>query len=395
MNEEQPRGFLSLCLGEPFRAFFPLGLLIGISGVSLWPLYFTGIHKFYPGVMHGRMMIEGFMMAFVMGFLGTAFPRLTGAAPLSKTEFWILISLLLAVTGVHIGMKPLLGDCLFLALLVAFCAVLGRRVLQRSELPPPSFILVGAGFASAISGTSLLIASQWSPLAMKVAFLGNSLLYQAFILCLLLGVGGFLLPRFLGLHTPADEAQEETPEVWRRRAFLAGITAGLILITFSVEAWSGNLRHWGMLRALIATAYLMSQVPLYSGKIPSATVAQSLRLGFVLLIVGLFLPAIWPGQRVGALHLVFVGGYTIITVCVATRVILGHSGQGALVQHRIPFLTGTVVLLLLGGTLRVWGDFVPAWRPSMLNLASYAWMLAAALWGWRVLPRVRIPDSES
>src|SRR5213078_4726011 len=39
---------------EPFRIFFPEGVLAGILGVSLWPLYFTGITKFYPGQAHAR-----------------------------------------------------------------------------------------------------------------------------------------------------------------------------------------------------------------------------------------------------------------------------------------------------------------------------------------------------
>jgi uncharacterized protein involved in response to NO len=129
--------------------------------------------------------------------------------------------------------------------------------------------------------------------------------------------------------------------------------------------------------------------------VPRFTLAQSLRLGFLFLVVGLFLPAVWPAQRVAALHMVFVGGYTVITLSVATRVVLGHSGQGGRVQQPIPFLLGTVVLLVIGGILRVWGDFLPEARPAMLNTASYLWMLAAAIWGIRLLPAVRTPDSES
>ena len=74
----KPR-FFDLCLAEPFRIFFPLATLFGLSGVSLWPLFFLGLHKFYPGPMHARLMIEGFLGGFVIGFLGTAGPRLLSA----------------------------------------------------------------------------------------------------------------------------------------------------------------------------------------------------------------------------------------------------------------------------------------------------------------------------
>ena len=81
MNDRRPH-FFALCPAEPFRIFFPLATLRGISGVSLWPLFFAGLHKFYPGVMHSRLMIEGFLAGFVFGFLGTAMPRLLSAPSL-------------------------------------------------------------------------------------------------------------------------------------------------------------------------------------------------------------------------------------------------------------------------------------------------------------------------
>jgi hypothetical protein len=39
------------------------------------------------------------------------------------------------------------------------------------------------------------------------------------------------------------------------------------------------------------------------------------------------------------------------------------------------------------------GDFLPS-RPHWLNGASYLWMLAAGVWAFAVLPKVRIPDSS-
>src|SRR5213596_396275 len=109
MNEASPRpSFFALCCGEPFRIFFPLGVLVGISGVSLWPLFFGGMHhSFYPGVMHARLMIEGFMGAFIFGFLGTAFPRLTGTPHLSRKELWTVLALYCVTVGTHIAERPL------------------------------------------------------------------------------------------------------------------------------------------------------------------------------------------------------------------------------------------------------------------------------------------------
>src|SRR3569623_1349319 len=100
VSDSKPR-FFTLCLAEPFRIFFPLATLLGLSGVSLWPRYFAGLHKFYPGAMHARMMIECFLAGFVIGFLGTALPRLLSAPPLRRGELRLLLALFLLTAGLH------------------------------------------------------------------------------------------------------------------------------------------------------------------------------------------------------------------------------------------------------------------------------------------------------
>ena len=151
MSEPSVRpSYYALCCAEPYRIFFPLGTLAGISGVSLWPLFFGGLHhSFYPGVMHARLMIEGFMGAFVFGFLGTAAPRLTGTPHLCRGELRALLALYVAMVATHIAEQPVAGDVLFLVLLAAFAVMLAWRFARRTELPPPGFVLVGFGFMNA------------------------------------------------------------------------------------------------------------------------------------------------------------------------------------------------------------------------------------------------------
>src|SRR5438552_18474291 len=67
---------------EPFRVLFPEAVLAGILGVSLWPLYFSGLTKFYPGEAHARIMAYGLFAGFIFGFLGTAMPRMLSAPAL-------------------------------------------------------------------------------------------------------------------------------------------------------------------------------------------------------------------------------------------------------------------------------------------------------------------------
>jgi uncharacterized protein involved in response to NO len=148
------------------------------------------------------------------------------------------------------------------------------------------------------------------------------------------------------------------------------------------------------LRFLTAAAFIASEIPLHRSSNAGTTISLALRAGLILLLVGLLFPMVWPMQRVAGLHLVFIGGFTLITLTVATRVVLGHSGKGDLAMQPLPVLGAAAGLLVIAAVLRVVGDFQWAMRGHLLNAASYAWMLAAAVWSWRVLPNVRIPDAE-
>jgi uncharacterized protein involved in response to NO len=75
---------------EPYRLFFFSGAVWSIIGVALWPLFYAQHLGFYPSFVHARIMIEAFGAAFVVGFLGTAGPRMATAPKLTPLElFWL------------------------------------------------------------------------------------------------------------------------------------------------------------------------------------------------------------------------------------------------------------------------------------------------------------------
>jgi uncharacterized protein involved in response to NO len=387
MIEVKPR-FFELCLAEPFRIFFPLATLLGASGVSLWPLFFLGVHQFYPGPMHARLMIEGFLAGFVIGFLGTSLPRLLSAPPLRRWELRTLIALYLLTAGLHIGEQPRAGDAAFITLMLCFGACMIARVRRRAELPSPGFVLVVFGYLCGVAGPALWLCGVQGWVSGNVALFGAMLLNQAFVLFLLLGVGAFLLPRFLRLRA---EGRTESSS-WRHGAAFSGIIGLILLAGYWLEACNPAApaaAAW--LRGLGAIVYLAAMVPFHRQSWPPHTAAIAAQLALLALVAGLVFPLFWPAQRVAGLHVVFLGGFSLITFTVATRVVLGHSGNEALFETRLPALQAAAFLLLIGAVLRAVGDFSPA-RSSLLSAASYLWLLAAGIWGFSILPKVRLPD---
>ncbi len=394
MSNSRP-AFFSLCPAEPFRIFFPLATLLGISGVSLWPLFFTGLHKFYPGLMHARLMSEGFLAGFVIGFLGTALPRLLSAPPLRRGELWTLIVLYLLSAGLHIGQQPRAGDAAFIGLMLCFGTFMVSRVRGRAELPPPGFVLVAFGFLSGLIGPALWLCGLQEWVSGSVMLFGGILLNQAFVLFPLLGIGTFLLPRFLRLRGARTVAEERTAaRGWWLRAAFSTATGLVLLASFWLEASRPGTPLAAWLRAIAAILYLAAMVPFHRQSWPLQTASLAAQLALLALAVGLIFPLFWPGQRLAGLHVVFLGGFSLITFTVATRVVLGHSGNEALFETPLPTLQIATVLLLAGAALRAFGDFSPD-RPHWLNAASYLWMLAAGIWGFSVLPKVRFADPST
>ena len=138
---------------EPFRIFFPLAVVAGLLGVSMWPLYFFEVIPFYPGMNHSRVMAFGFFGGFMMGFLWTALPRLLSAQGLRIWELIVLMVLYVSFVTAHFLGATVIGEGVVLLWLVSMIGFVLPRVLRGSDLPPPGFVLMIFGVLCAGGGT--------------------------------------------------------------------------------------------------------------------------------------------------------------------------------------------------------------------------------------------------
>jgi uncharacterized protein involved in response to NO len=377
------------CCEEPFRLFFPIGALLALLGVSLWPLYYGGALAGYPAILHARLMIEGFLAAFIIGFLGTAGPRITSARHFSRAEVLVLVTLDLLAAGLHFGGSHRAGDFVFAFCLAAFAFVIGKRFVQRTDSPPPNFALVALGLLNGIIGALLLALYENEQYAAPYR-IGASLLEQGFALLPILGVGPFLLARLLNVSDA--EASPESRVLrpgWMLRAAFA-LTIGLTIDATFVLETSGFSAPAGWLRTGAVLVYVVARMP-RGGR---SFLGNCLRAGLISIVIGFVVAALWPLYRIGALHILFISGFSFIVLTVSVRVIFGHSGNAHLFEKRLPFFIVAGVLIFLAMTSRYVADIAPAARSVHLIVAAFFWLGGMLIWMVKVLPKVAVGDLE-
>lgn len=383
---------IQLFCEEPFRVFFPVGLILGIVGVSLWPAYYAGLVIAYPATAHARLMMEGFMASFIIGFLGTAGPRITSTSHFSRRELIALLTLDLLSAGLHFGGAHRSGDILFVSCLAVFLIVIGKRFVRRNDSPPPNFALVALGLLNGIAGALLLAVFEYKLYAAPYR-IGAALLEQGFVLLPILGVAPFLLPRLLDVPRPdpagAGSESRTLPPGWlSRAAFAAGI--GVIVdFTLVAEAFSGSaIARWVRLSAVMA--YLIARMP----RRGRSFLGDCLRVGIAAVVAGMGVEALWPQYRIGALHIVFISGFSFIVLTVAIRVVFGHSGNAHLFRRRLAFFVIVAALFFFATLSRYVAELAPKARTIHLVAAAICWLVAALIWMVKVIPKVVVPDPE-
>ncbi len=396
MSQRTPSSVLALTgAGEPFRLLFPLGTALGIAGVSLWPLFAAGWLEVYPAVAHTRIMIQGFLGAFVVGFLGTALPRLLEVPRIGLGATLGFGACLVVLSGMHAVGLTVAGDALFLTVLTVFFVVLAERARQRKDTPPPGFVLVAMGMACAWAGTALLVVDGWgAALPASVYALARLFAWQGFLLLPVMGIGAFLLPRFFGLPNrhAFPELLMPTPEWKQRAAFAAGCGAA-VLAGFVLEAF-GWTRTGSGLRAVFVLVYFAREVPVHRARGVSGGLAVGLRLALVSVPLGYAVTAAFPAWQLAWVHIIFITGFSLLTFTVASRVLLGHSGQ----SHR--FRDGHPAVLVLSGcfiaalVVRLAADFHADQRFLLYAVSGVVWVTGAVVWAAASLPAIRYADDE-
>ena len=374
--------------------FFPLGIAASIFGVLLWPAYFAGWLNDWPLEAHARWMVTGFGGCFVVGFLGTAGPRLLGSHPWCRFELlWhlgVALAMMLALALPAVGMADLLAGFWLTGVLLSLGA---RFFIGRRDVPPPGMPLALLGILGAALSSFVLSADGILTLSPALREFCRLMLFQGFLWLPILGVAPYLLPRFFGVPSPHSFDESKTIPAGWWRPFLISVAAGIALIASFVIEIAWGERPGMVLRAVTVVAYLAFAVPGWFGLSKVNGLGLALRCILPTAAIGWMLSAIFPPLRIGNLHLMFIGATGLLMLCAATRVILGHNERHDRLATPMKWMHGVWFMGLLTAATRVAADFVPTIRVSHFIYAAFMWLIMIAFWAWKLRRETRLPEA--
>jgi uncharacterized protein involved in response to NO len=369
---------------DPYRVLFPLGIAFAIVGSAPWVFYAAGSPG-YPGPLHRALMIQGFETSFVLGFLLTSIPAFTHGA---RCRPWELAGAALGplVFGVAaFAGHEALAQGAFVATMLWLVLAAWRRVVGAKLAPPEEFLFVGVGLALGLAGGVLQWGAALGLWQEPSPRLGVHLVSLGMVLALVLGLGTMLVPVFAGMRDPLAlpgiAAPHERPN--RRRLYIA--LATVLVLSFAADALSWPA-FGAVARLLVAATLGLLGWKLWRFPGRRALGAWGMWAAGWLVLIGLALAAISPFHAVAFHHLVFIGGYGLLTLSIGTRVVTGHGRFPVTDENRMlsPLVAGLLGLAL---ATRVAAEFAPK-APHWLGASAALWILAWLAWSAGALPRI-------
>lgn len=372
-----PASATSRWRSEPFRLFFPLGVFFAWIGVGHWLLYTTGVTTTYSCRFHGLVQMQAFMMAFAIGFLLTALPRRTQSPVVGRMEMGAFAAALILTTGAAIINWWILAEiayALLFGLLIQFAL---RRFLagEAGRRPPAAFVVLPIAALQGIAGAALIAAADANAVLPSTGYLGVLLVEQGVFLCLAIGVGSLVLPLMGGAPPPPDLGSAPG-ETWKALAYAA---AGIAIFLSLLLEQLGFDRSGPLLRAIVVAIGL--GIGGGAWRLPGKPGAHRklVWLAVWLMPMGLIASAIWPDYRVPAMHILYMGGFSLLVFGVGSHVAMSHMNmeQLALGRPRAVVILGAAFLIALSARLAA--DASNTYYVH-LGWAAAVWIVGSAVW---------------
>ncbi len=339
----------------------------------------------------------------------TAIPRFTATSPAKAGE---VAGFLFLLTGIVLFLSLeqwAIAEVLFVLWLICLMIFVVRRIIQRVKSspgvnqPPFEMIWLPLGAATGIIATILLILGQLDIFPRWALTIGKPMMEQGFLLCVVFGIGSFLIPRLMGTYgsLPVKKHSEEfcdRPQHEHLRVH-ASLTFNLFLFILFLASFVFEGQKWYFLayglRALVTTV-IFSRTRVIPG--PPKTGDFYIRLIWIsswMITIGLWGAALWNDYRIVWLHVAFIGGFSLMTFAVASMVIMSHAGEG----HRLQKPLWIFWMIGLGLAAVVFQRAAVVIFPDryfqLLGVAAVIWMAVGLSWLIFILPYIfKIPKED-
>lgn len=363
----------------PYQLFFPLGLLSGLLAVLVWLLQPLALLSSPALFIHSKLIAGGFLWSFIVGFLMTAVPRMTRGRHAAVAEK--VVALLLVVSMIY--QSFLLDGSWFyrthILLILFLLLFVARRLFERTKPLPVFFSHVGLALLSCLLGCYYMIQGN--------SYMGIHLYHVGTVLLLVLGIG----TRFFSFLS-ALPSSFETPH--RGAHFVFHLHGAAVLAMLFFAGLGQPLGYLGL--GFLGLSYLVFVWKVQRPTRHPSPLKWAMRLVAATIPFTFFLSWMQPAQFVTWLHLLFVGGFAMITLSVATRVTLAHGAYPTSLEASLKSLRWSVGFMALSMMARVaYGLTFPPVKVHLLQLAACLWILALLVWCYGLFVKIFLPGPQS
>lgn len=380
------RAFLSL----GFRPLYIAGCLWALVSVAIWIFAPQAIPAPLSGIAwHAHEMLWGFIATIAVAFLLTAAATWTGFNPLKGWPLAILCLLWIVARAGYLagGLTAFTVACLaesafFLLSGLALLRVVIKGKSRRNYGLP--WLVLGLGVANALFLQSALKGNYIE--LMQHFDLG--LVCMAVIALL---IARRVIPFFAMRALPDLKLPMQTRSGHVQLAFgVAAIILGL----------AGQPVYMGAALAVTGLIALIQLVTWKPAAVQHKPILWILYIGYAflglgLVFAGVHLAGLTPeifGRSAVHVHIIAMGGFSVLIIGMVTRTALGHLGRPLVLDRS---MRGAYVLVLIAVILRLAALWPTAAAPHLLHLAAAAWVLAFALYLWRFVPMLIRPRPDA
>jgi uncharacterized protein involved in response to NO len=360
-----------------FRPLYLAGTGWALIAVAIWIFMPQLLQPPLQGIAwHAHEMMWGFVATIAVGFLMTAGANWTGVNPmprpilLAACVLWLVARLALLAGGPALFWLGFGAEAAFflLAAVSMARAVYGTRNRRNYAVPA---LLLGLG----VTDVLYLLAALGGDYGTLMQRFNAGLLCMAVIALL---VGRRVIPFFAmraipGLVIPMHERSGLVQ--------LAAGTLALFLVLLQL--------HLPLALALLATGAI-PWVQLLSWKpwaVRNKPLLWILYAGYAGLGTGLLVAAAQtaglPLRPAVHVHILAMGGFSLMIIGMVTRTALGHLGRPLAVDRS---MVASYWLMLCAVALRLCALHPSTLSLPLVRLAALAWIAALALYLWRFFP---------